>query len=52
MRANGTGTYVRIIRDVDAARMARFPVNCTPKVDYMERKAAKETLTELNMYNA
>jgi hypothetical protein len=52
MRANGTGTYVRIIRDVDAARMARFPVNFAPNVGYMEGKAAKQTLTELNMYNA
>lgn len=32
------GTYVRIINDVDAARMAIFPVNFVPNVGYIRRK--------------
>jgi hypothetical protein len=34
-RAEGTKTYVRIINDVDAARMARFPVSFTEDVGYI-----------------
>lgn len=30
-------TYVRIINEVDAARMAKFPANFTPNVGYMLR---------------
>jgi len=31
-------TYVRIINEVDAARMARFPVSFTPNVGHILRK--------------
>ena len=36
-RTAGAKTYVRIINDVDAARMARFPVNFMPNVGYIWR---------------
>ena len=38
IRIEGKETYVRIINEVDAARMARFPVNFTPNVGYIRRK--------------
>jgi len=38
IRIEGRKAYVRIINEVDAARMARFPVNFTPNVDYIRRK--------------
>ena len=38
IRIEGRKTYVRIINEVDAPRMARFPVNFAPNVDYIRRK--------------
>jgi len=38
LRVEETKTYVRIINDVDAARMAIFPVNFTPSVGHIRRK--------------
>lgn len=35
----GAKTYVRIIKDVEAARIAKFPVNFTSNVGYIRRKA-------------
>jgi len=37
-RVEETKTHVRIINDVDAARIARFPVNFTPSVGCVRRE--------------
>ena len=37
-RIEGTKTYVRIINEVDAERMARFPVNFSQIVGYIQQK--------------
>ena len=44
-------TYVRIIKEVDAATMARFPVNFAQNVGHIRWERVGQTLTELNMYN-
>jgi hypothetical protein len=40
-RAERMMTYVRIIRDVDAARIARFPANFTPNVGDIRRRSTE-----------
>lgn len=47
-----TETDVRIINEVDAARMARFPVNLTPNVGHPGGRREGNAHTELNMYIA
>ena len=42
-RVEGTRTHVRIINDVDAARMARFPVNFTQNVSYIRKTNGANT---------
>jgi hypothetical protein len=51
MRITGMKTYVRIINEVDAPRMAKFPVNFAPNFGYSGGKSRGRALTELNTCN-